>query len=274
MQLTTEHGTTVALHDLGGDGPTLLICHATGFCGRAYEPLAAVLGTRHHVWAVDLRGHGDSPPPPDGDFSWGRISVDVLAAVRAIASEPIHVVGHSMGGAVAMQAEADHPGLFASAYLYEPIIVQPGMRKLRTTNPLADGARKRREVFSSKEEVLWRFASRPPLDRLGAGSLAAYVEHGFEDMTDGTVRLKCRAEHEARTFEASGSITTQTVASVSIPVLVATGGEPDSPLAALAPGIVGALPEARHIVYEHLDHFGPFEDLYTITKDVFAHTAA
>jgi hypothetical protein len=148
------------------------------------------------------------------------------------------------------------------------------MLTLRTQNPLADGARKRREVFSSKEEVLWRFAGRPPLDRLGAGSLEAYVEHGFEEQPDGTVRLKCRAEHEARTFEASGGITTLGVASVSIPVLVATGGEPDSPLAALAPDIVDVLPDARHIAYEHLDHFGPFQDLYTITRDVFAHTAS
>jgi len=272
VNLTTAEGTTIALHDLGGSGPPLLICHATGFCGRAYEPLAAVLATRHRVWAVDLRAHGDSPPPPDDDFSWRRVPHDVLAAVEAISSEPIHVFGHSMGGAVAMQTEADHPGTFATGYLYEPIILNPGARELRTQNPLADGARKRREVFSSKQEALWRFAGRSPLDRLGAGSLAAYVEHGFEELSDGTVRLKCRAEHEARTFEDSGSITTETVASVSIPVVVAAGGEPESPLPALGPELTAVLPRARHVIYEHLDHFGPFQDLYTITKDVFALT--
>src|SRR3954469_6119132 len=106
MNVTTVHGTSVAVHDLGGDGPALLICHATGFCGRAYGPLAAVLGARHHVWAVDVRGHGDSPPPADGNFDWNGITFDVLAAVEAIAADELHVVGHSMGGAVAMQAEA------------------------------------------------------------------------------------------------------------------------------------------------------------------------
>jgi pimeloyl-ACP methyl ester carboxylesterase len=51
----------IAIHDLGGVGEPLLVCHATGFCGHMYEPLARSLRTRHHVFAVDLRGQGDSP---------------------------------------------------------------------------------------------------------------------------------------------------------------------------------------------------------------------
>jgi pimeloyl-ACP methyl ester carboxylesterase len=275
MQVETEQGTTVVVHDLGGDGSNLLIAHATGFCGRAYEPLARLLSTGHHVWAVDMRGHGDSPPPADGDFAWRGIMFDVLAATRAIGDEPLHVFGHSMGGAVALLAEAEHEGTFASAYVYEPIVVGPDLQGLRTQNPMANAARSRREVFPSKEAALWRYASRPPLDRLAAGSLAAYVTHGFEDLPDGTARLKCRAESEARTFEASGTITSATVASAALPVLVATGGsEPESPIAAQLPGLVDALPNARLVVYRHLGHFGPFQDIESIARDVFAHTGA
>ena len=51
----------IAVHDLGGEGDALLVCHATGFCGRVYEPFARTLGSQHHVHAVDLRGHSDSP---------------------------------------------------------------------------------------------------------------------------------------------------------------------------------------------------------------------
>ena len=64
MEVSTELGTTVAVHDLGGNGEPLLICHTTGFCGWAYQPLATALVGRHHVFAVDLRGHGDSPHRP------------------------------------------------------------------------------------------------------------------------------------------------------------------------------------------------------------------
>ena len=273
MEVTTAHGTTIVVHDLGGEGPALLICHATGFCGRAYEPLARALGARHHVWAVDVRGHGDSPAPADGSFAWREIVEDVLAAARAVGSSPLHAVGHSMGGAVALQAEADHPGTFASAYLYEPIIPGPET-SLFGENPMAVGARKRRERFPSKEAVLWRYAGRPPFDELAAGSLVAYVEHGFAIEADGTARLKCRPEDEARTFEASGTITSGTVAGATLPVLVATGAPSASPVAVFAPGVVEALPNARLVVHDHLGHFGPFQDVRTVADDILGLTAS
>ena len=273
MEVRTEHGTTIVVHDLGGDGSPLLICHATGFCGMAYAPLAGALRGRHHVWAVDVRGHGDSPPPEDGDFAWMGIVEDVLAACRAIGEgRQVHAIGHSRGGAVALQAEADHPGTFASAYLFEPII--PGDDfPMVGDNPMAVSARKRRERFPSKEAVLWRYASRPPFDGIGAASLVAYVEHGFATESEGTVRLKCRPEHEARTFEAAGVITAATVAPAALPVVVATGSASASPVASFAPGVVDALPDARLVVHEHLGHFGPFQDVQTVARDVLALTA-
>jgi pimeloyl-ACP methyl ester carboxylesterase len=272
MDIATDQGTTVVVHDLGGAGEPLLICHATGFCGRAYEPLAAALGTQHRVFAVDLRGHGDSLPPPDLNFDWPAIAADVHAAARAITTEPIHVFGHSMGGAVALQAEAAYGGLFATAFLYEPIVTPPGIRP--STNPMAETARKRTEVFASKEAAFWRYGARSQLGGLMAAALAAYVDHGFETLPDGRVRLKCRGEWEARTFEATGGVTTESIAGVSIPVVVATGDEPQSPLVALAPGIVDALEHARLLTYDLVGHFGPLQQPRRIARDIVELTSA
>ena len=77
---------TFVLHDLGGRGSPLLICHATGFCGQAYLPLAELLAPHHHVFAIDFRGHGDAPTPEDGDFAWLRMTAEVEAAAEAIDS--------------------------------------------------------------------------------------------------------------------------------------------------------------------------------------------
>jgi pimeloyl-ACP methyl ester carboxylesterase len=281
MLVTTEQASTVRVHDLGGSGPPLLIGHATGFHGRAYAPLAELLGAHHHVWGIDLRGHGDSPPPPDGDFDWHGIVFDVLAAAAAIADAsagdgPVHFVGHSMGGAVGLQAEAVRAGTFATMFLYEPIVVPAGVtvRHPPDRGSLIDGARKRNEVFGSREAAMWRYASKRPLSGLGAGSLAAYVEHGFEDQPDGTVRLKCRAESEARTFENSGSVTTGTIGGAQLPLTVATGSPAQSNLAGLGPHIVAAVPDSELLVYEHLGHFGPFQDLHRIAADVLRRTMA
>ena len=274
MRVTTDQGTTVAVHDLGGIGPSLLIGHATGFHGRAYQPLADLLAAHHRVWAVDLRGHGDSPAPPDGDFAWEGIVNDVLAAAAALAAGPVHYVGHSMGGAVGLTAEVVRPTTFASMFLYEPIIIPVRLERPSNQHQLVIGARQRTEVFPSREVAMWRYATKPPLAGLGAGSLAAYVEHGFEDLPDGSVRLKCRAESEARTFESSGTVTAETIRGVTVPLAVATGSEDQSPLAALGPSVVAAVPGSELVVYEHLGHFGPFQDLHRIAHDIVLRTAA
>jgi pimeloyl-ACP methyl ester carboxylesterase len=272
--IATDDGSAVVLHDLGGEGASILICHATGFCGGAYEQLARTLAERLHVWALDMRGHGDSPASPDGGFGWATMVWDVLAARRAINDDVVHVLGHSMGGAVALQTEADHPGTFASAYLYEPIIVPAQMRAERTQNGLADGAARRQAVFPSKADALWRYASRAPLNVLEAGSLLAYVEHGLALRPDGSAVLKCTPATESGVFESSATITTGSVARVQIPVIVATGGEAESPFAALAAAVVSALPVAQSRMYSQLGHFGPLQDSLTIGRDVIEHVAA
>ncbi|WP_076813203.1 alpha/beta fold hydrolase [Pseudofrankia asymbiotica] len=279
MRLTTERGTTVVLHDLGGlgpaAGPAVLICHATGFCGRMYAPLARLLGTRAHVWALDFPAHGETPAPADGAYDWRAWTAEVAAAVAAIRDQtagPVHAVGHSMGGAVALQAAADRPGLLASAYVYEPVVTPEGFQVM--ANSLAAGARRRRAVFPSREAALWRYASRPPLGELTAETLAAYVEHGFEDLPDGTVRLRCLPENEARTFDASGRITFATVAGADIPVLVAAGAtEHVRPPGSFGPGLAAALPRATLRVHDHLGHFGPFQAPTAVGADILRHLA-
>lgn len=280
MRVPSSHGTTIAVHDLGGEGPALLICHATGFCGGAYRPLAADLAGRHRVFALDARGHGESTPPSDGDFDWGGMADDVAAAAAAIAEVapgPLHVVGHSMGGAAALLAEHRRPRTFASAHLYEPI-VPPGPMPpaMAMANPMADAARRRREVFPTRAEALHRYASRRPLGILRADCLHAYVEHGFEDVVDDdgapAVRLRCRAESEARTFASNGAIHLGVVADVALPTVVAVGGTDPGMVADFAPALATALPHGTLERHPTLGHFGPLQDPAAVAAAIVAHT--
>lgn len=270
MRIASTDGVELEVHDLGGDGPTLLIAHATGMCAGAYLPMAASLRSRFHVWALDFRAHGRSTVPASGELGWTGMIDDVLATVDALGGGPVAAFGHSMGGACLMGAELRRPGTIRRAFLFEPIIVPSGFDG-PGPNPLAEAARRRRSGFSSRAEALSRYASRPPLGTWRADALHAYVEHGFADAADGSVRLRCAPEHEAAVFEGSGKPLIRDMATVTTPAVVAFGSRDQglSP-ADFAPMVADALPAGEGRSYAHLDHFGPFQDPPTLAEDATA----
>ena len=260
VEVRSADGVKLTLRMMGGSGPDLLVCHATGFHGLAYRPLAQCLKESFRVWALDFRGHGASGPAPDDDYAWSGMGADVAACAAAIGGERLYGLGHSMGGAALLLAERSAPGLFAGLFLYEPIVLPRGFFDSPNANPLAAGARNRREVFTSRAEALARYSSRSPLGVMRADALAAYVEGAFVDLPDGRVRLACSAETEARTFEASGGLPTEEAAGISVPAAVAAGtvgGVPNP--GAFAPAVADALPQGRFLSFEDLGHFGPLE---------------
>lgn len=270
MRVSSTDDVSIELHELGGDGPDLLIAHATGFCAGAYGPLAARLQARHRVWALDFRGHGDSTLPASGDLSWRGMADDVLAVAEVIGGGPLLAFGHSMGGACLLAAELRVPGTLRAAFVFEPIVVPPGF-DAPGGNPLAASARRRRPSFASREEALARYASRPPLGAFRADALSAYVTHGFADASDGTVTLKCTPESEAAVFEASGKPQIAEMGPVSVPVVVARGERDASPGPAdFADAVAASLGNGTLRRYPHVGHFGPFQDPATIAEDVVA----
>ena len=260
IEVRSEDGVKLKLRMMGGSGPDLLVCHATGFHGLAYRPLAQSLEEHFRVWALDFRGHGSSGPAPDDDYAWRGMGADVAACAAAIGGERLYGFGHSMGGAALLLAERSCPGTFTGLFLYEPIVMPRGFFDSPNANPLAAGARSRREVFNSRAEALARYSSRSPLGVMRADALAAYVEGAFVELPDGRVRLACSAETEARTFEASGGLPTEEAAGISVPATVAAGtvaGVPNP--GAFAPAVADALPQGRFLDFEDLGHFGPLE---------------
>jgi pimeloyl-ACP methyl ester carboxylesterase len=270
-------GVTIALHDLGGDGAPVLLCHATGFCGRAYEPLAAELRHRHHVWALDFRAHGDSTAPAGGRFDWAGMADDLLAAIDAVTGDPVALVGHSMGGAAILLVEVRRPGTVRWAHVFEPIVPPDGELPPGAggENPMGAAARRRHATFPSRANALERYAGRPPLGELRADSLWCYVEHGFADRPDGTVELKCTPEHEAATFEADGKPTVDVLGRIEAPVVVAVGTTARGWSPALfGPAVAAALPNGRLERHPTLGHFGPLQDPSGMAASILTAAAA
>ena len=268
--VTTSDGVGIAVHDLGGTGAPVVLAHATGFHGRVWEPMAERLGGHYRCIAFDERGHGDSGRPPAQDFDWLGFGRDVLAVVDGLGLESPYGVGHSCGGTALLLAEQSRPGTFGALYCFEPVVVpaDPPLGRDRGSW-LAAAARKRREVFASRQEAYDNYASKPPLAALDPAALAAYVEHGFEDLEDGTVRLKCRGEDEASIDEmASAHDCFAHLPEVACPVLVAGGADTEGPGPALMAALAAQMPSARAEILPRLGHLGPLQGPEAVAHSV------
>jgi pimeloyl-ACP methyl ester carboxylesterase len=265
LKIPSTDGVVVAVHELhdpaASDREPLLLAHATGFHGYVWQPLADHL-TRFRAYAPDLRGHGDSNPPDHGGFAWEGFADDVLAVVDALDLAGVAAVGHSKGGAALLLAEQRRPGTFRALYVYEPVVFPPAFASVSSEpNPLAEGALRRRAVFASRQAAYDNFASKPPFDVLDPDALRAYVDHGFDDLPDGSVRLKCEPENESQVYRMGGQHRAfDHLHTVSCPVTVARGRRDGSGPAMLADDIAAALPQGRLQVFDDLGHFGPLED--------------
>ena len=266
--IASTDGVTVALHDLGGSGPPLLLLHATGFHGRAYTQIAKRLHEHFRVWAPDLRGHGDSITP-DMALPWSGMVHDALAVIDHLGgAEPLNAVGHSMGGATAMATELRRPGSIRAAWLFEPIIFPGEHRSLTRENPLAAGARRRRHDFASLDDVMARYEGRGPFVDVDPDALRDYVTHGFRSAADG-VTLKTTGENEARTFEGADLEVFARLHEISTPVTVVGSGD-GAPPSLAAPLVANELANCEFVPWPDRTHFGPFEDPARAATEIIA----
>jgi pimeloyl-ACP methyl ester carboxylesterase len=268
LQCLTDDGLAIALTDFGGRGPDLLLAHATGFCAAVLAPLAKGLAGAFHCWALDLRGHGHSERPADGNFAWSGFALDVLAAVDHLGLHQPFAFGHSCGGASILLAEQARPGTFRGLYCFEPIVFPSDepVEDIGMDNPLSMGALRRRETFPSRADALANFQSKPPFSVLDPSALAGYVDCGFElvppeDGGDGSlVRLCCRREDEAAVYAQSFRHDAFAhLGGVTCPVTLACGEETDVFGPTVLEQYAARLPRPAVRVFAGLGHFGPME---------------
>ena len=101
LRETTLHSHRVA-YRLAGSGPPIVLIHGITSSSAVWEPVASTLARHFTVLAPDLLGHGASAKPR-GDYSMGAFASGLRDLVVSLGLGPATVVGHSLGGGVAMQ---------------------------------------------------------------------------------------------------------------------------------------------------------------------------
>jgi pimeloyl-ACP methyl ester carboxylesterase len=120
----TIDGPAGALHatdgGAGGGPAVVFIPSLAGTIRQWSAQLDHIRRTRRAV-AIEVRGHGRSAVPKDADYSLDAMARDVDAVVRHLGISRAVVVGHSMGGGVALAYAAAHPERVAGLFLVDPI---------------------------------------------------------------------------------------------------------------------------------------------------------
>src|SRR5204863_160474 len=111
-----------------GAGPPLAILHGLFGSGRNWTSIAQGLAPQHRVIALDLRNHGASPWAET--VGCGEMAEDVRASLRARGYEHYALLGHSMGGKVAMMAALQHPEMVERLIVADIAPVSYPMRHL------------------------------------------------------------------------------------------------------------------------------------------------
>jgi pimeloyl-ACP methyl ester carboxylesterase len=103
----TLHGRDVTYAE-AGSGPVLLLIHGIAGTFENWEAVFELLAREHTVVAPDLPGHGESAPAA-GDYSLGAMAAGLRDLLLALGHERATLVGHSLGGGIAMQFAYQFP---------------------------------------------------------------------------------------------------------------------------------------------------------------------
>lgn len=188
-------GLSFGVAEWPGDEPAIFLAHATSLHARCWDQVVKHLAGIRCV-AIDMRGHGrsDRPPPP---YPWLVFGQDVAAVTRELGLCGALGVGHSKGGHAVINGADLNPEAFAALLLIDPVIA-PRERYALPAPTEPHPAARRRNHWSSWQEMYERFAGRPPFDRWDRGVLRDYCEFGLVARADGTdFELACPPEIEA-----------------------------------------------------------------------------
>lgn len=97
-------------YDERGSGEPLVLIHGGVVDARFFDQNIDALAEQFHVYAVDLRAHGHTADV-EGPLTYDALSGDTIEFLEAVVGRPAHLVGHSVGAAVALFVALQRPDL-------------------------------------------------------------------------------------------------------------------------------------------------------------------
>jgi pimeloyl-ACP methyl ester carboxylesterase len=242
----------------GSDGPPVLLLHGLGADRLSWMLTQRDIAGFARTVAVDLPGHGQS----DRDVEAGDVAffTDLIAGfLEAQGGHPAHVVGHSLGGAVALDLAHRRPDLVASLFLLAPAGLGRG------TDPAFLFALTEMKNLDEASAVLGRLVTRQRLisPQMVARALAEITAPGARDAFRKVAGHLLRAEETLAPAVAE-------IGRRQLPRAVVWGGDDRiNPMASDRVATLGATP---HVVEGagHLPHIESYEEVNALLRSFLA----
>jgi pimeloyl-ACP methyl ester carboxylesterase len=127
--VTTPDGTTLRYLDTGSGEPPILFLHGWTCNNTNFRDQVPFFARNHRVVAVDQRGHGESDKP-DQDYTIDGFVEDAVWLINELNLDKPVLIGHSMGGTIALNLARKYPDLASAAILIDsPILPLPDTAK-------------------------------------------------------------------------------------------------------------------------------------------------
>lgn len=245
-----RQGVGLSVLDFGGDGLPVLLLHGLAGHSGEWTETASWLTEHHRVFAPDARGHGRSERLPE-DVSADALVADAAFIIEAVASEPVVIVGQSIGGLTALMVAGRHPELVRAVVMVD-VAPNDGGYAEQAAHDIAEALGSWPVPFGSYKAAVEFFRAR-----FGDGAALAWAD-GLQDTIEGwlprfEIEVMSRtvaAMHQHSSWPAWDALT--------CPVLVVRAGrgviDPrvvDEMASRLPAARIIELPDARHDL--HLD---------------------
>lgn len=128
MTTIDRDGTTLAYFETGQGAESIVLLHGCGLDHTFFEEQLAFLAKMYRVVALDLRGHGRSGASTAG-YDMDLLADDVAYLCRRLGLGKSMIVGHSMGGNIALTLQHRHPELVSAILLIDSAVFIPEAQK-------------------------------------------------------------------------------------------------------------------------------------------------